>query len=174
MYWTGFLEKNQTECRDDAVIGKKMLFEGKEVGSLTQGDCVEWEEKRDLSPRNMDVWSQGRNFLLVLCLPLLQFGSFIHSPEREPRPGKPWSALGRRSKHTLTRADFSAAWRSRGTQAGTWAGAWRHTGTQDFVWDGSTEQKFLRKYGNGSLDSKAPACELWPQRSLNPHWSRRT
>ena len=41
MYWTGFLEKNQTECRDDAVIGKKMLFEGKEVGSLTQGDCVE-------------------------------------------------------------------------------------------------------------------------------------
>lgn len=51
------------------------------------------------------------------------------------------SALARRSKHTLTGADFSAAWRSCGTQAGTWAGAWHHTGTQDFVWDGSTEQR---------------------------------
>lgn len=117
-----------------------MSFEGKGVGSVTQRDSVEFEEKRDLSQGTW-TFSLGRNFLLVLRLPLLQTGFFIHSPEREPGPGEPWSDLARRSKHTLTRADFAVAWQSRGTQAGTWPGAWHHTGTPDFVWDGSTEQR---------------------------------
>lgn len=37
-----------------------MSFEGKGVGSVTQRDSVECEEKRDLSPRNMDVWSREK------------------------------------------------------------------------------------------------------------------
>ena len=37
-----------------------MSFEGKGVGSVTQRDSVECEEKRDLSPRNMDVWSRAK------------------------------------------------------------------------------------------------------------------
>ena len=63
-----------------------MSFEGKGVGSVTQRDSVEFEEKRDLSQGTW-MFSLGRNFLLVLRLPLLQTRFFIHSPEREPGPG---------------------------------------------------------------------------------------
>lgn len=77
---------------------------------------MESEEQREQSPRNMDVWSWGRSFLLGLCSFVFQSGIFHLSSRKRPGPRGAPECFGKACfKHTLTRADFSAAWKSRGT-----------------------------------------------------------
>lgn len=127
MYAVGFQEKKQTGGRDDALIGKKMSFEGR--GLIKSPRETVWGAKRKGNrPQEHRVWSWGGSFLLRLCLSLLQSRIF-HLLFRK-RTGC-WGApewFGKACfKQPLIRTDFAAAWESHspqraGSQAGTWPG----------------------------------------------------